>query len=114
MSEQKTEKSKERLQVLYWLSSGKSQNVEELAARTGHHRTTVSRWLSIYRKVGMTSLLNIKKSSGRSRKIDREIEKCLVEELKDPEGFISYGEVQQWLKGNCSRQLRCGIANGEV
>jgi putative transposase len=46
----------------------------------------------------MTSLLNIKKSSGRSRKIDREIEKCLVEELKDPEGFISYGEVQQWLK----------------
>jgi len=84
--------------VLYWLSSGKSQNVEELAASTGHHRTTVSRWLSIYRKVGMTSLLNIKKSSGRSRKIDREIEKCLVEELKDPEGFISYGEVQQWLK----------------
>lgn len=113
MSEKKTGKSKERLQVLYWLSSGKSQNVEELAARTGHHRTTVSRWLSIYRKVGMTSLLNIKKSLGRSRKIDREIEKCLVEELKDPEGFISYGEVQQWLKGNCSRQLRCGIANGE-
>jgi transposase len=113
LSEKKTGKSKERLQVLYWLSSGKSQNVEELAARTGHHRTTVSRWLSIYRKVGMTSLLNIKKSLGRSRKIDREIEKCLVEELKDPEGFISYGEVQQWLKGNCSRQLRCGIANGE-
>ncbi len=21
-----------------------------------------------------------------------------MEELKDPEGFISYGEVQQWLK----------------
>lgn len=46
----------------------------------------------------MTSLLNLKKSSGRSRKIDREIEKCLVEELKYPEGFISYGEVQQCLK----------------
>jgi len=76
LSEQKTGKSKERLQVLYWLKSGQSQNVDELAARTGHHRTTVSRWLSIYRKGGMTSLLNIKKSSGRSRKIDREIEKC--------------------------------------
>lgn len=98
LSQQKTGKSKERLQVLYWLKSGQSQNVDELAARTGHHRTTVSRWLSIYRKGGMTSLLNIKKSSGRSRKIDREIEKCLVEELKDPEGFVSYGEVQQWLK----------------
>lgn len=46
----------------------------------------------------MTSLLKIKKSSERRRKIDGEIEKCLVEELKDPEGFISYGEVQQWLK----------------
>jgi hypothetical protein len=34
LSEQKTGKSKERLQVLYWLSSAQSQNVEELAART--------------------------------------------------------------------------------
>jgi DNA-binding transcriptional ArsR family regulator len=61
LSEQKTGKSKERLQVLYWLSSGQSQNVEELAARTGNHRTTVSRWLSIYRKVGMTSLYHFSK-----------------------------------------------------
>jgi len=54
LSEQKTGKSKERLQVLYWLSSGQSQNVEELAARTGHHRTTVSRWLSIYSIINLS------------------------------------------------------------
>jgi hypothetical protein len=69
LSEQKNGKSKERLQVLYLLSSGQSQNVEELVARTGHHRTTVSRWLSIYRKVGMSSLLNIKKAQGGAEKL---------------------------------------------
>jgi len=54
LSEQKTGKSKERLQVLYWLSTGQSQNVEELATRTGHHRTTVSRWLSIYSIINLS------------------------------------------------------------
>lgn len=39
-----------------------------------------------------------KKSTGRHRKLNPEIEKCLVEELKDPEGFVSYEEVQKWLK----------------
>lgn len=98
LSAQKTGKSKERLQVLYWLKSGQSQSVDELAARTGHHRTTVSRWLSLYRTGGLTNLLDIKKSSGRSRKLNPEIEKSLVEELKDAEGFVSYEEVQKWLK----------------
>lgn len=98
LSAQKTGQTKERLQVLYWLKSGLSQSVDELGARVGRHRTTVSRWLSLYRTGGITKLLNIKKSTGRRRKLDSEIEKCLVEELKDPEGFISYEEVQKWLK----------------
>ncbi len=42
-SKQKTGKSKERLQVLYWLKSGQAKTVDELASLSGHHRTTVSR-----------------------------------------------------------------------
>lgn len=98
LSKQKTGKTKERLQILYWLKSGQSQSVDELASRTGHHRTTVSRWLSLYRAGGINSLLNIKKSPGRNRRLPSEVETRLVEELKDPEGFSSYGEVQIWLK----------------
>jgi putative transposase len=72
--------------------------VEELAALCGHHRTTISRWLSEYRSGGISALLKIKKSTGRQRIIPAEIESCLVEELKDPEGFASYEEVQTWLR----------------
>lgn len=98
LSAQKSGKTKERLQVLYWLKSGLSQSVDELATRVGHHRTTVSRWLSLYRTGGINKLLNIKKSTGRKPMLDQEIEKCLVEELKEPEGFTGYEEVQKWLK----------------
>jgi transposase len=98
LSKQKTGKSFERLQTLYWLSSGQAQTVDELASLSGHHRTTVSRWLSKYRQGGLSNLLNIKTSPGRNRKLSWEIEKKLVEELADPEGFSSYEEVQTWLK----------------
>ena len=98
LGKQKTGKTKERLQALYWLQSGQSQTVDELALRLGHHRTTVSRWLSLYRTGGLNDLLNIKTSSGRSRKVSPEIENRLVSELSDPEGFASYQEVQVWLK----------------
>ena len=98
LSKQKTGKSKERIQVLYWLKSGQAKTVEELAVLSGHHRTTISRWLSNYRNGGLPELLNIKKSPGRKRIIPPEIESHLVEELKDSEGFSSYEEVQIWLK----------------
>jgi transposase len=54
--------------MLYWLKSGQAKTVEELATLSGHHRTTISRWLSNYRNGGVTELLNIKKSTGRQRK----------------------------------------------
>jgi putative transposase len=98
LSQQKTGKTKERLQILYWLKSGQSQSVDELASLSGHHRTTVSRWLSLYRSGGLATLLNIKKSPGRRRKLSREVEIRLVSELSEPEGFLSYEEVQTWLK----------------
>lgn len=98
LTKQKTSKSKERILVLYWLKSGQARTVEELAVLSGHHRTTISRWLSQYRSGGIIKLLNIKKSTGRQRLIPPEIETHLVEELKDPEGFESYEEVKAWLK----------------
>jgi transposase len=98
LSQQKTSKTQQRMQVLYWLKSGQAQTVEELAALSGHHRTTVSRWLSQYRNGGIAELLNIKKSTGRQRLIPSEVESCLIEELKSPDRFSSYEEVQKWLK----------------
>ncbi|MBD1907504.1 MULTISPECIES: helix-turn-helix domain-containing protein [unclassified Trichocoleus] len=59
---------------------------------------TVSRWLSKYRAGGLTQLLNIQTTPGRTREIPPAVESRLREELKDPKGFSSYKEIQVWLK----------------
>ena len=43
-------------------------------------------------------ILNRKKSPGRPRAVPPEIVNQLTKELTSPEGFFSYGEVQQWLE----------------
>lgn len=86
-----------RIQVLYWLKMNLSETIEQLSALSGKHRTTVSRWLSSYRKGGISQMLDINKSSGRKPEISLEIQQALVNELTEQEGFSSYKEIQTWL-----------------
>ena len=69
LSQQKTAKMQQRVQVLYWVKTKQAETVEHLATLVGRHRTTVSRWLSEYRAGGLVQLLNIQTSPGRTRKI---------------------------------------------
>ena len=62
----------------------------------GCHRTTVSRWFTIYKKSGIEGLLSKTKNTGRPRKIPAIVEEKLRSELEVVEGFNSYGEVQTW------------------
>jgi len=89
---------KERIQTLYWLKTNQVESVNHLAVVTGRHRTTVSRWLSAYRREGLKALLEVGKSSGRPNAIAPAIQEKIKEELRDPEGFRSYGEIQKWLE----------------
>lgn len=89
---------KERIQALYWLKTHQVESIEAIAQLIGKHRTTVSRWLSQYRKGGLESLLTQRKSTGRPKKITKEIEEKLKKELNEVEGFSSYKEVQTWLR----------------
>ncbi len=98
LSQQKTAKTQQRVQVLYWLKTKQATSVGHLAAMLGKHYTTVSRWLSSYRHGGIKALLTIKSSTGRTPSIPPEILAQLQEELSDPEGFSSYGEIQIWLE----------------
>ncbi|MGB3512809.1 MAG: helix-turn-helix domain-containing protein [Microcoleaceae cyanobacterium] len=96
---QQTEwKQKQRIQALYWLKIGAAETIEHISVLLGCHRTTVSRWFTIYRKVGIEGLLEKKKISGRPRKISAIAEEKLKFELQQMEGFSSYSEVQIWLK----------------
>ncbi|MCL2938041.1 MAG: hypothetical protein MGU50_16505 [Trichodesmium sp. MAG_R02] len=47
---QKIAKHRERVQVLYLLVTNQAETVGHLATLTGHHRVTISRWLSQYRQ----------------------------------------------------------------
>lgn len=96
---QQTEwKQKQKVQALYWLKIGAAQTIEQISVLLGCHRTTVSRWFAIYRKVGIEGLLEKKKIVGRPRKISAIAEQKLKSKLEQMESFSSYGEVQTWLK----------------
>ncbi len=95
---EKNAKTKEKLQVLYWLKTKQVETGGYLASLSGHHQTTISRWLNKYRTGGLEVLLSRKKGSGRKTTIPDEARAALEEELKDSQGFLSYKEIQTWLK----------------
>ena len=68
---------RERIQVIYWIKSEQIKTIEEIASLLGKHRTTISRWLTIYRNRGMKALLIKEKSSGRNKIITPSIEESL-------------------------------------
>ncbi|MCF2971472.1 helix-turn-helix domain-containing protein [Synechococcus sp. Nb3U1] len=97
LEQQQRSSQRRKVQVLWWLKTGQAKRVEQLAQLSGCHRTTVSRWLSQYRQSGLEGLVEVASRSGRPRAISGEVLASLERELQDPEGFSSYGAVQQWL-----------------
>lgn len=97
MERQQKASQRSKVQVLWWLKTGQSETVNQLASMGGQHRSTVSRWLSLYRQGGLEALMQIAARSGRPRRMSTEVLADLERELADPEGFSSYKEVQQWL-----------------
>ncbi|MGV2830990.1 helix-turn-helix domain-containing protein [Myxosarcina sp. GI1(2024)] len=101
LTQLKSAKTQERVPVLYWLKTNQANSVGHLAAMLGRHPTTVSRWLSKYRRGGLKALLTIKSSPGRPATIPQSAIALLQEELCDPEGLFSYREIQTWLETVC-------------
>ena len=97
LKQEKNPQKKERIQALYWIKTNLAETIGHLSSLSGKHRTTVSRWLSSYRKGGIAKMLDIYKSSGRKPKIPPEIQQALINELNEKEGFSSYKEIKTWL-----------------
>ncbi len=94
----KTPQEKERVQALYWIKTKTVITVKQIAIMLGRNRVTVQKWLRKYRTGGLNVLLEQKQNlGGRPRSIPGEVIDKLKEELHKPEGFNSYGEIQQWL-----------------
>lgn len=91
---QKIAKHRERVQVLYLLVTNQAETVGHLATLTGHHRVTISRWLSQYRQGWLEKLLTIGTSPGRKSLIPDTVKDKFKGKLEDPEGSDSYTEIQ--------------------
>ena len=98
LRQQKTVQGFERVQALYLLKTKQVETVQHLAVLLGRTRITVQRWLRQYRQEGLVGLLREKKSPGRPQAIPNWAVERLREELQEPEGFKSYGEVRTWLQ----------------
>jgi transposase len=94
-----TLQEKERIQTIYWLKTRTVETVKQIAIMLGRNRVTVQKWLRKYRSGGLNLLLEPNKNlGGRPSSIPPDIIEKLKEELSNPEGFQSYGEIQLWLK----------------
>lgn len=89
---------KERILALYLLQTKQVETVQHLAVLLGRGRVTVQRWLRQYREGGLNALLEVKTKTGRKPIINSAVREKLVQELSDPQGFSSYGEIQTWLQ----------------
>ncbi len=97
LKQEKNSKKKERIQALYWIKTNLAESIGHLSSLSGKHRTTVSRWLSLYRKGGLSKMMDIYTSSGRNPAIPPAIQQALISELNEKKGFSSYKEIQTWL-----------------
>lgn len=105
LDSQRTVSNRSKVQVLWWIKTGAVASVNQLAAISGYHRTTISRWLSQYRRSGLGALLEIHPKTGRVPRIRGEVRSRLEARLNDPNGFGSYKEVHQWLQEDCGVEV---------
>lgn len=100
-----TAASKERLQMLYWIKTRAITTRQELAQGLGRDESTVYRWLQRYKHGGIAAMLEVKTAPGQAAKLSPEAMKRLREQLAKPQGFNSYGQIQQWLRQSCGVEV---------
>ncbi len=105
---------KEKLQMLWWLKSGQVKEQQQIGERLGRDTSTVTRWLQKYRNGGLSSLLEIKKAPGASRKMSAAIASSLKHELETGKGFSSYGAIVEWLEKEHELRMEYGTVYGWV
>lgn len=98
MRKQKEARLKERVQALYFLKR-EQVTEKELARRVGRAPSTLYRWFERYKGGGLASLLELGYANGgRPAVLPEAVQAALKERLQAPEGFASYGAIQNWLQ----------------
>jgi transposase len=91
--------------MLYWLKSGQLKTRQQLAHRLDRDESTIYRWLRKYYQGGLVGLLEVKLAPGQPPKIQGAVLEKLKQRLSEPEGFPSYGAIQEWLSNSCALEV---------
>lgn len=94
-----------RLHALYLLASDQADSRQEVARLLGVDRNTVGRWLTIYRDGGVSALLSVYVPAGKRKPLTPDQLQILQDALAQPQGFASFGAVQQWIADSFGVQL---------
>jgi transposase len=94
---EKDPQQRQRLQALYLLASGQAPSRLAIAELLAVHRHTVRAWLATYEAGGLHALLTIKKAPGKRSALTPAVRAQLQMRLRQPQGFGSYREIQQYL-----------------
>ncbi len=87
----------QRLHALYVLASGQARSRTTVATLFGVSRGTIGRWLTTYAQGGLAALLDVYVPAGRAPALSPDQLAQLHAALDRPEGFASYGAVQDWI-----------------
>jgi transposase len=103
-------KKRQRLQALYLVASGQATSRLALASLLAVHRHTVRAWLTLYEAGGLKALLTIHKAPGKVSRLTSPMLERLQARLNEPQGFVSYGAIQQYL----AREHRLALSYSAV
>ena len=91
---------KQRLHLLILLKTDPDMTRQRAADHLALHRNTIAQWLLLYQQDGLDALLTTRPVGARAgqKSLPPEVFAQLQARLQTPEGFTSYGQVQQWLQ----------------
>lgn len=98
MNEQNKQVNKKKIQLLYLYKTNQVTNIKDVAEILDKDRSTVYRWLKIYRERGIGGLLERKPGQGRPQRIPPPVVEDLKSLLIDRNhGFTNYNNILNWL-----------------
>ena len=106
LQREKQPTKRQRLHMLYLLASGQARSRQEVARLLGVNRNTVGRWLARYEQGGLPTLLVVQTPPGKAPTLTPTQQEQLRQALSDPQGFASYGAVQQWIAAQFGVRMR--------
>ena len=115
MQRQRTISNRQKVQALYLLKSGSSQSITDVAEVLGVHRVTVQRWLKQYNAGGLSSLLKIRKSTGRPRVIPTAVIAGISKKISEEScEFKSYKQIVTWVEDNYQLSVKYQTLHKQV